>query len=211
MRQQGSSINEIARSLGVAKSSVSLWVRDIALTEEQRAKLDYQRRQYAGQNAGAQANRERSRALRIAYQEAGRARARENRPLHLAGCMLYWAEGAKGRNRIYFVNSDQNMVQLFLQFLREELNVKDAEIAIRIHCHIIDSVEIRRIEAFWPSLLNLPLSCLRKTYIKQGSTTRHNILRNGVCDIRVHRTDLVQHIYGAIQEYGGFENPEWLF
>jgi len=211
LRQAGASLNEIAQSLGVAKSSVSLWVRDIRLTQQQIAKLDGQRRQYAGQNAGAVVNRERHRALRITYQEEGRTRARENRPLHLAGSMLYWAEGTKGRNGIYFVNSDSNMVQLFMRFLREELKVKDTEIAVRIHCHTHGIAEIKRIEAYWPTLLGLPMSCLRKTYIKQGSTTRHNILKNGVCDIRVHRTDLVHHIYGAIQEYGGFDNPAWLF
>jgi hypothetical protein len=26
----------------------------------------------------------------------------------------------------------------------------------------------------------------------------------------VHRTRILQTIYGAIQEYGGFERPEWL-
>lgn len=36
--------------------------------------------------------------------------------LHLAGCMLYWAEGAKSRNTIEFANSDPNMVRLFCRF-----------------------------------------------------------------------------------------------
>jgi hypothetical protein len=211
MRQQGLSINHITKVLGVAKSSVSVWVRDIPLTEEQTAKLEHNRRQYAERNFGANTNRDRSRKLRITYQEAGRTKARENRPLHLTGCMLYWAEGAKTKNGIYFVNSDPNMVKLFIRFLRDEFNVENSEVAVRIHCHTTDTEEIGRIEDYWLKLLMLPHSCLRKTYIKQGSDTRHNVLRNGVCDIRVHRTELVQHIYGAIQEYGGFVNPEWLF
>ena len=32
----------------------------------------------------------------------------------------------------------------------------------------------------------------------------------GVCTVRVCSTRLVQHIYGAIQEYAGFEEPRWL-
>jgi len=35
MRQQGIAIGEIALKLGVSKGSVSVWVRDIPLTEEQ--------------------------------------------------------------------------------------------------------------------------------------------------------------------------------
>ena len=32
----------------------------------------------------------------------------------------------------------------------------------------------------------------------------------GVCALRVHNTWMLQHIYGAIQEYGGFDEPAWL-
>jgi transcriptional regulator with XRE-family HTH domain len=30
------------------------------------------------------------------------------------------------------------------------------------------------------------------------------------CKLVVHRTRIVQTIFGSIQEYGGFERPEWL-
>jgi hypothetical protein len=32
----------------------------------------------------------------------------------------------------------------------------------------------------------------------------------GTCRLVVHDTALVQSIYGAIQEYAGFDRPEWL-
>jgi hypothetical protein len=44
-----------------------------------------------------------------------------------------------------------------------------------------------------------------------SSGMKTNRLPYGVCNVRVLRsTALVQHIYGAIQEYGGFEEPRWL-
>lgn len=103
------------------------------------------------------------------------------------------------------------MVLFFIRFLREEFRVEDTSIALRIHCHTEDAQEIKRIETYWCDLLELPASCVRKTYIKDSTSARLNRLQNGVCDIRIHRTDIVQHIYGAIQEYAGFENPAWLF
>ena len=39
LRGQGLSMNEIVRTLGVAKSSVSFWVRDIELTVAQKKEL----------------------------------------------------------------------------------------------------------------------------------------------------------------------------
>ena len=37
-----------------------------------------------------------------------------------------------------------------------------------------------------------------------------NKLPYGTCRLSVHSTAIVQHIYGAIQEYAGFDRPEWL-
>jgi predicted transcriptional regulator len=145
LREQGLSLKQIANMLGASKSSVSLWIRDVQLTDEQKFALNNRRRLYGELNAGAQANIVNSKATRLAYQEAGRAHAREMRPLHMAGCMLYWAEGAKARNGIYFVNSDPNMILLFARFLRVELSVNDNEFAIRIHCHTAIPEEIRQI------------------------------------------------------------------
>ncbi len=99
-----------------------------------------------------------------------------------------------------------------MRFLRNELDVQNAEIALRIHCHTHDTGVIELIEKYWLDLLCLPQSCLRKDVIQgRAVRSRKKRLTNGVCGIRVHRTDLVQHIYGAIQEYGGFDRPEWLF
>jgi len=211
MRQQGKSLNEIADELGVAKSTLRGWVRDIELTHDQIEALKERQYLYGAQNLGAKANRDKARKKRRYSQQIGRERAKNGSLLFALGCMLYWAEGAKKRNVLYFVNSDPNMMLLYMRFLREELDVEDASCALNIHCHTRDEVEIHRIEQYWLNLLRLPETCLRKTQIKKGSDTRKNILENGVCAVGVYDTELTHHIYGAIQEYGGFDNPDWLF
>jgi hypothetical protein len=127
--------------------------------------------------------------------------------------MLYWAEGGKSkRNHLVFVNSDSNMMKLFMRFLHEELNINDSIITIKIHCHTNIPDEVKNIERYWLNTLSLPDSCLRKTIYKKGNNAiTHRILRYGVCGIWINRSEIVQHILGAIQEYGGFENPDWLF
>jgi transposase-like protein len=52
-RQEGESIKVIARRLGVAPSSVSVWVRDIELTAEQHQALLRRNSSYNGQSASA--------------------------------------------------------------------------------------------------------------------------------------------------------------
>src|SRR5438128_1694192 len=94
-RDEGRSVKEIAGLVGVSRSSVSLWVRDIELTPEQEAALIARDPARTVRQIGWTANRERARLRRRGYQLAGRRRVRRSEPLYIAGCTLYWAEGWK--------------------------------------------------------------------------------------------------------------------
>lgn len=211
MRYDGKTIESIAQTLGIAKSTARFWVRDISLTDNQITLIMQSKRKYLAQQHGAEANRLKFRALREQYQELGRLRARHSSsPLHLMGCMLYWAEGAKHRNNFYFANSDPEMQRVWIRFLKEELGVFTEEIAVHLLLHTQDPCEIQVSEDYWLEVLKLPRSCLRKTVYKVPGTVRKNKLSHGVCGIRVGRSDLVQHVFGAIQEYTGIQKPEWI-
>jgi len=206
---EGRSVKEIAQALRISQSSASYWVRDIELTVEQRKALN--------ERARVRRNRSRSahfEARRRAYQDHGHELARERDPSHVAGCMLYWAEGSKSRNAAQFVNSDPAMVRFFMDFLRAHYGVRNEE--FRLHCNLFaDHVERQsEIEQFWLELVGLPASCLRRStvnvYSKHSQKKRQNKLPYGTVRLTVHSTRVVQSIYGAIQEYGGFERPEWL-
>lgn len=213
LRLAGYSLGHIATELGVVKSTVSLWVRDIELEESQIIALQENKNaKLRIQNRGAKANRDKFRAIRFGYQTEGRLRARQNpTPLHLMGCMLYWAEGAKGRNEVAFVNSDPEMILIFCRFLKEELHLPSEMIILQVTSHSKDIEVNRKQNHYWLHLLDLPLSCLRKTVHKEGNPrVRHNVLENGICRIAVRKSEVLQHIFGAIQEYAGIEKPEWL-
>lgn len=214
LRREGQSINEIVHALGVSKSSVSLWVRDVELTPQQQRSL-YDRRgpRYEAQTNGSKAVAAKYRALRLAYQQEGRAKAREMDPLHMAGCMLYWAEGAKARNNLRFGNSDPAMMKFYIRFLRQSLRVQDEEIKLRITCYLNNDLSLSDIETYWMEFLNLSRTSLKPSITNTqpvSSNQKGRKLRFGVCVIDVHNTQLVQHVLGAIQEYSGIDNPEWL-
>jgi transcriptional regulator with XRE-family HTH domain len=212
-RDEGLSLNEIAARLQVSKSSASSWVRDIVLTEPQVAQLTAQNPLYNRQLLSSQLSRARSRIVRVGYQTAGRQRARQGDPLHMAGCMLYWAEGSKSRCDVGFTNSDPEMVAFFVRFLEHCYCVQKHEIAVYINC--FDAQElVSGIEDFWLARLGLPRTQLRKTTVNYFSSysqkKRISKLRYGTCRVNVHRTEIVQNIYGAIQEYAGFQCEKWL-
>jgi transposase-like protein len=206
-REQGLSVKELARLLSVSQSSVSLWVRDIELTDGQRKALQSRGNRAATASIVASARR-------VEAQDQGRTTAKLGDPLHIAGCMLFWAEGSRNRNVVEFVNSDPAMVLFFEQFLRACFDVPDAK--MRIKCNLFaDHLQRQRaVEQHWLDLLALPRSCLCKSsvnvYSKYSKKTRRNKLPYGTCRIAVHDTRIVQHIYGAIQAYAGFDREEWL-
>jgi transposase-like protein len=212
-REEGLAITEICKILGVAKSSVSLWVRDIELSDEQKAELHRKHYAYRAQLKGSHTNAIKARALREQYQQEGRAKAREQDPLHIAGCMLYWGEGAKSRNSLKLANSDPDLLCFYLSFLRQTLGIEDHQVAIRIICYTNNGLTQLDIENYWLGIFNLPVTCLTKTVVNQqprSSQQKGRKLLYGTCEIAVHSTRLVQHVLGAIQEYTGIDKPEWL-
>ncbi len=111
-------------------------------------------------------------------------------------------------------NSDPEVLRLFVIFLRRSYCVETER--LRITCNVFaDHIEHQReIEQFWLDTLGLPRTCLRKSivnvYSKYSEKKRKNKLPYGTCKVVYCDTHTVQSIYGAIQEYGGFEPPAWL-
>lgn len=212
LRANGWSVREIERHVGVARSSVSLWVRDIKLSDEQRLALAT--RVTEGKLKAAERKAHAARLVRRDYQEEGRRLARERGGSYAAGCMLLWAEGDKCRNAVRVSNSDPALLSFFADFLREHFSVRDE--VFRVYCNLFpDHLDHQHeVEQFWLTTLGLPSTCLRKSvvnrYSKYSQKKRKNKLPYGTCKLVVHRTRIVQTIFGSIQEYGGFERPEWL-
>jgi hypothetical protein len=128
--------------------------------------------------------------------------------------MLDWAEGAKRRNTIEFTNSDPPMLVFFRRFLVEGMAIEPDEIVMSINVYTNNGLTIEEIERYWLELLDLPRSSVRKHMLNHMPTSSSgrakNKLPHGVVTRNVHSTWMVQHIYGAIQEYAGFDEPAWL-
>lgn len=208
----------IAAVLAISPATAYAWTRDIELSPEQT------RRNLCGPGGPldpdlvarrAVAWREKNRQRRTEHQEAGRIRARRREPLHMALCMLYWAEGAKARNTARLVNSDVHMLSFFRRALRECFGVESNRLALRLNVYLGNGLSLAEVEDHWLAALDLPRSALRKHAVDclptSSSGRKRNRLPYGVATLQVLRsTDIVQHIYGAIQEYSGFDEPRWL-
>jgi len=209
---------QIAARLQVSVATAYAWTSDIELSQEQNHRNFYgpggpgDPKVIAARNA---AWSDRCRRKRSEAQGKGRLLARKGDPLHAAGCMLFWAEGSKRRNEVKLCNSDPQLLAFFVRFLRLCFEVEPTDLSISLNVYTTNGLTIEAIENDWLGTLDLPQSCLRKHQLNHFPTStsgrKKNKLPYGVCTLRVLRsTHLVQHIYGAIQEYGGFDEPAWL-
>jgi hypothetical protein len=212
LRARGLSVREVAKLAGVSQSAASVWVRDVRITAAQRRALEER-----GERGRARARTRKSttaRDVRRAYQNEGRRLARERGPAYAAGCMLYWAEGSKRRNTLKVTNADPELLAFFADFLRREFDVPPDK--MRLHCNLFADHLARQseIENYWLTRLGMPRSSLRKSVVnvfsRSSKRTRIGKLPYGTSALVVHSTRIVQTIYGSIQEYGGFDRPEWL-
>ena len=217
LRRQGVPIKRIANRLRVSPASVVTWTRDIRLTAEQRERNlrgpeGPQSRERIAKRV--EAIKRSGRARRLRYQEEGRRRARTEDGVHRAGCMLYWAEGTKERNSVRFCNSDLHMVRFFKRFLDECFRVPERKFRLALHVYLGNGLSLRQIERHWLHALDLPVTCMQKHLVNplptSSSGSKRNRLPYGVATLSVYDTHIVQHIYGAIQEYAGFDEPRWL-
>jgi hypothetical protein len=110
--------------------------------------------------------------------------------------------------------SAPTLLRLAATFLRRYFEVPDEK--FRVLCNLFaDHVEQQHaVEQYWLDALELPRTCLTKTMVNQYSRSsqrkRRRTLPYGTCRLTVCDVRIAQHLYGAIQEYGGFDRPEWL-
>jgi transcriptional regulator with XRE-family HTH domain len=123
LRAQGLAYNQIAAQLGVSKSSVSLWVRDLP-RPERLSYEEWRNRVTVAQRAYWEEQRRRNEAHReaIRAEAASQIGSLTDRETLIAGAVAYWCEGAKNKpyhryDRVVFTNSDPALVSFFLRFL----------------------------------------------------------------------------------------------
>jgi transcriptional regulator with XRE-family HTH domain len=152
LRGQGLDYEEIAAALGVSKSSVSLWVRDLPRP----ARLSYEEcRKRAAE--GARRYWEAERPVRAAARAATRDAAASQigplteREVLIAGAIAYWCEGGKSKpysrsDRVIFINSDPALIRFFLRFL-DVAGTPRASLGFRVYIH--EKADVEAAQSFW--------------------------------------------------------------
>lgn len=215
MRLEGKSYSEIQRVLmGISKSTLSLWLKDVILSDDASKKIRERTRERSlrgllkrNKNQTALAIRRRDQAQKSARAEIKNI-SYEN--LFFIGIALYWAEGYKrpkmknGReltgHPISLTNSDPKLVKTFIEFLIKVCKVPRERITanVRIFQHLNEISTLK----YWSETLGLSLKNFTKTYVGTSRSSMNkkpfNRLPYGVIQIRINNTPLFHRIIGWI-------------
>jgi transcriptional regulator with XRE-family HTH domain len=202
LRKQGLSMNQIMVKIGCSKSSVSLWTRDIILTESQMKGISERGRSLKSVEKRRQSrihNEKEKRDMLISLASTNINNI-SKKDLKIIGTMLYWAEGRKrGQRTVSFSNSDPAMIGVIMLFFREVCLVPEDK--FRGHIHIHSHLNISKSLKYWSSVTKIPPNQFYKTYCVPSISSKGKMdtLINGTLDISVCDVHLFLTIMGWIK------------
>lgn len=169
LRKQGMSLSEIAYILQVAKSSASLWVRNVSLSK--RAQKRIQNIISVGQKKAVQVMVQRRRQYKLGLEQVIKTSLSTMQldPFikRLICSIFYWTEGSKNpQTRVSFTNSDPKMIQTYLFLLRSAFKLDETKFRALVHIHTYhDDNDIKR---YWSLITRIPLSQFHNSFHKQS-------------------------------------------
>jgi hypothetical protein len=184
----------IATQLGVAKSTASLWVRDVKLSLEQMAALHNAPRVAArGARRGKHTKELRWRAFREAAEVEWASKRKDADFMY--GLALFAGEGARReQNAVVLTNSDPRIIRCFLSWIRA-LGAEERSLKAMLTIHIGGST--RMAEGFWKAQIGPSSISFTKTVAvtsRSSQGIRGNRIPFGTCRITCHSTELRQRI-----------------
>ncbi len=203
LRKKGLSIKVIAKKLVVAKSSVSVWVRDVTLTKEQLEQLE------ADKNSFEVVERRRESRLRNEKEKrqiimdgaAKEIKTISRKDLQMIGLCLYLGEGAKTqRGAVKLANSDPAVIKIMMKYFREVCSVPEKK--FRCHVHTYSHLSVEKAEDYWSKVTGIPRNQFFKTYSKPSiaSKGKKDSTPYGTVDLTVCDTKLFLSIMGQIEK-----------
>lgn len=199
LRKKGASYSQIRGEIKVSKSSLSLWLSGMPLSEKRLKELQ-------GFNA---VRIEKYRETRRKTRETRWAKVREvakksigslsRRELFLAGLFLYWGEGGKTKIATTTLsNTDPAMILFFMRWLKL---FKVPRNRLRVHVHLYADMNVQRELQYWSKILELPLSSFRKPYIKKSNRAGLTYMQkfaHGTCNLIYDNRDVSEYILQAL-------------
>ena len=204
LRLKGWSLRSIASKIKCSKGTVSRWIRDIPLTEEQIKRLksnqDKGRAKAANHPNSPKKKWEKIRSQIIKSSAKDIAKKYSLQELKYIGTALYWAEGYNRSRYVFaFSNSDPAMIKIIIRFLLEVCKVPSDKLRGRVNIH--PHLNIEKAKKYWSNISSIPLSQFQKPLIciSRASKQKKDTLPLGTFNVVISDVILCSTIKGWIE------------
>lgn|SRR3989344_2642395 len=201
LRQEGKSWTYIKDLLSLNRGTLTRWLKDVELTDEQKEKIfqDSKTQRIEKYIVTVKARRKRieENIYRTELKNIGHIK---NRDLLIAGLFLYLGEGSKSnRHLICISNSNPEIIKFAKFWLTKTLLVPENK--LRLQLHLYQDMDIEKEVGFWSKFLCIPKNQIIKPYIKKTSSKviDHPTFGHGTCNIYLSNTILKGRIMASIK------------
>ena len=192
LRRTGLPLAEIAATLGVSRSSISLWVRDVEFTPLPRPPRGRRRAPNALQR------RKQAEVDRLVEEGRSRVGRLSEREFLVAGVALYAGEGATRDGAVKFANSDPRMIAFHCAWLRRFFEIDETRLRVRLYLH--EGLDLDASVAYWSALTGIPPSQFQKPYrAVPDPTIRHTKHVHGCVTIDYSCSSTHRRIMGFVR------------
>ena|SRR3989344_4466202 len=170
LRLKGYSVKELHKLLEVSKSSISLWIQGVELSDKAQARL---RKNYTnGQLASQKTIKEKTLQKDAQASDFAKeliSKINTTQPDQTALCaMIYLCEGNKLlKSLVTFTNSDPGRIATFLYLFRNSFDIDERKFRVLMHLHKYHDEKSQK--DFWSKITNIPKEQFNKTYQKPSN------------------------------------------
>ena len=202
LREQGKSIKEIEKLIGIRRSSISVWVRDISLTAVQKRRLAGRGHSLEVTERRRQSRLSNETRLRTQFLHEGFRDIETVKEIDLLmlGIGLYWGEGSKtNRGSIELSNTDPRVIRIHVLFLTSVFKFPMSKIHAHVGLH--SHLSIKKAERYWSKVSGIPLRQFQKTSMQRskGGKGERDRLPFGTFTVGVYDTAARIRLEGWIQ------------
>ena len=162
LRKKGFSIGKIEHRLGIPRSTLSGWLRDIELSKKQKEKLTQNWKKAlvkARKKAVLWHNAQKEKRLKEAKEQALKTvetiDITDKKILELALAILYMGEGTKSKVETAMGNSDPLILKFFLATLKAIYNLDLKKVKCQLSLRADQNPE--KMKRFWSKELSIPI------------------------------------------------------
>ncbi len=202
LRRKGHSLTEIMTALTVSKNTVIAWTRDVKISELGLQRRQLQRKRIVRKIREFWRHRHKKedeyirRNVKLAI--AGRAHFS---PLYKIFCaLLYWCEGSKrDRSKVAFINSDPQVLRLFLHLFRRSFDIDEKKFRALIHLHGYHNKQ--KETRFWSKVLEIPEGQFNHPYRKPNAGRRIRNEYHGCVSLRYYDVIVARELQELYRQF----------